>query len=296
MNRNPRLFALIFTSAIMVLSGEIVRSAEPASPRLRAARKLVAAITQADAEADEDRRVAILREAGRQTVRTVSRDSVVAESIDALAASRFTNARQAAGKWKAELVEARKLLRFEPLLEASSPEGYPAPTPAGEVQLQEYPAYRMALTEMQFIKGQSFWRLFNHIKKAEIAMTAPVEITFAEEGGKLSRKAKMAFLYQRTQQGTPGASGDITVREVPKQSAISFGVCGRVTKERPGDERRRLASWLEAHAAEYDVAGPLRVMEYNSPFVSDAKRFCEVQIPVQAKPPTTADWIPGCRG
>ena len=68
---------------------------------------------------------------------------------------------------------------------------------------------------------------------------------------------------------------------------MSRAMRGGVTKERLDNARRRLANWMKAHAAEYEATGPLRVMEYNSPFVSDAKRFCEVQIPVQAKPPAS---------
>ena len=55
------------------------------------------------------------------------------------------------------------------------------------------------------------------------------------------------------------------------------------TKQRVTDAQLRLENWLKTHCEEYESAGPLRVMGYNSPFVADKKRFTEVQIPVRTK-------------
>jgi hypothetical protein len=69
---------------------------------------------------------------------------------------------------------------------------------------------------------------------------------------------------------------------------VSIGLRGDATKARVADAKQRLEAWIGAHAAEYEAAGPLRVMGYNSPFISDAKRYTEVQIPVRGKSPPSA--------
>jgi hypothetical protein len=61
------------------------------------------------------------------------------------------------------------------------PEGYPAPTPPGAIEIKRYPEVRRAT---YVGKGQgpdgmknssgAFWPLFLHIKTRRIAMTAPV--------------------------------------------------------------------------------------------------------------------------
>jgi hypothetical protein len=39
--------------------------------------------------------------------------------------------------------------------------------------------------------------------------------------------------------------------------------------------------FLDENKAKYEIAGPLRVMGYNSPFVPQEKNFFEVQIPLK---------------
>lgn len=284
MHRVSRLTLLVGMISVNALFEVRVQSGEPDSPRLQAAKSLDAALSQADDVSDPSRRVELLQAAAQAALRAVPQNSLIAESFQSLADATFSDSGKASRKWKAELIAARDLLRFEPLLEAPLPEGFPEPTPAGEIRLQEYPAYRLAKTEMTVIEGQAFFTLFNHIKQQEIAMTAPVEITYSGDRGKQNKKSAMSFLYRNTQQGALGAAGKVAVIDVPAQSAVSFGLRGDDTKERLKDARRRLEAWLQTHDSEYEVSGPLRVLGYNSPFVPDAKRFTEVQIPVRAKP------------
>ena len=136
---------------------------------------------------------------------------------------------------------------------------------------------------MTFIEGRAFWTLFNHIKKRDIAMTAPVEMTYSSEGDGATKKTAMAFMYRSTKQGQLGNEGKVEVVDVPAQTAISIGIRGDATKQRVADAKLRLENWLQTHREEYESAGPLRVMGYNSPFVADEKRFTEVQIPVITK-------------
>ena len=72
---------------------------------------------------------------------------------------------------------------------AALPEGFPDPTPAGEIQIKRYPAYRLARSKMSGADSVAFWTLFLHIKKNEIAMTAPVEMTYAESMAWVLRKS-----------------------------------------------------------------------------------------------------------
>ncbi|MSR59307.1 MAG: hypothetical protein EXS05_16970 [Planctomycetaceae bacterium] len=286
MNRVSRLSLLVGVISLNATFVTRVQSGEPDSPRLLAAKSLDAALSQADDASDPGRRIELLRAAVQAAVRAVPQNSLIAESFQFMADATFSDSEKAAKKWKAELITARELLRFEPLLEAPVPDGFPEPTPAGEIRLQEYPAYRLAQTGMTVVEGQAFFTLFNHIKQQEIAMTAPVEITYSGDRGKQNKKSVMSFLYRNTQQGTLGTSGKVAVSDVPAQSAVSFGLRGDDTKESLTDARRRLEAWLQSHASEYEACGPLRVLGYNSPFVPEAKRFSEVQIPVRAKPRT----------
>jgi hypothetical protein len=59
---------------------------------------------------------------------------------------------------------------------------------------------------------------------------------------------------------------------------ISISVRSDAAKQRADDAELRLENRLPAHRAEYESAGPLRGMGYNSPFVADEKRFIQLQI------------------
>ena len=86
-------------------------------------------------------------------------------------------------KWYTEEIELSKIdrvlenERFEPLVEAPLPEGFPGPGPLGRVVVKNYPKYRAARVE----GGNSFWTLFQHIKRNDVQMTAPVAQMSDEE-------------------------------------------------------------------------------------------------------------------
>ena len=67
---------------------------------------------------------------------------------------------------------------FKPIVEAKMPEDFPQYTPVRDVQIKRYPAYRKAEADPN--AGRAFWTLFFHIKKNDIAMTAPVEMSYAD--------------------------------------------------------------------------------------------------------------------
>lgn len=188
---------------------------------------------------------------------------------------------QAAKLMQDALREAKETLAFQPFIEAPLPEGFPAPTPVGEIQIKKYPAYRFATTQMAGAGSGEFWTLFTHIKKNNIAMTAPVEITYGEgDKDKLQAKA-MAFLYRSLKQGKVGTDEKVEVIDVAPIMALSMGMRGEVNKTTLAEAKAHLEAWLKEHAKEYEAGGPLRVMGYNSPFVAANRRFTEVEIPVR---------------
>lgn len=171
--------------------------------------------------------------------------------------------------------------------EAKLPAGWPDLTPVGEIQVKQYPPYREAVvTDEQAAaeQGAMFNVLFEHIKANDIAMTAPVDLTYERTGQADEPKMRsMAFLYDVPDRGPTGEQGPVTVRDVPAMRAVSIGVRGRydeATFERNIDKLRR---WLADQSA-YAASGPPRLLGYNSPFVPFFWRYGEVQIPIA---PTT---------
>lgn len=174
-------------------------------------------------------------------------------------------------------------LRFEPYVEAELPLGWPRTAPVGEVVLKAYPRYRMAKTGMAQRGGTTtpFFALFNHIKRNEIAMTAPVQMDYTEGN---ERQASMAFLYAYPTQGDSGQDTRderVDVVDIAPSMAISIGGRGYEMAQTTAALRARLEAWLAAHADSYEAAGPLRTMGYNSPMVPANRRFFEVEMPVR---------------
>ncbi len=177
--------------------------------------------------------------------------------------------------------------------EANLPDGFPPPGPVGVVIVKKYPASRVAITSGED-QDQMFNPLFKHIKKHDIAMSAPVEITWSEPPTKVaqtqSAKKKpadtddihptaMAFVYKDPAVGTAGPDGNVQVVDVPAQTYLSVGVRGSYNTEHLVQGVTQLRDWLAKHP-EYKAVGPPRYLGYNSPFVPWFLRFGEVQLPI----------------
>ena len=185
------------------------------------------------------------------------------------------------------LREHSQNLAFEPLMESPLPEGFPAPVPVGEIQIKSYPAYRMGQTDASKLRANgAFWTLFKHIQSNDIAMTAPVEMTFEPNGEKV-RETKMAFLYRTTRQGQLGEQGRVVVTDVPAMQTLTMGCRGDTNYRNVARLRKDLEAWLDKQP-EWQVAGELRVMGYNSPMVPWNKRYFEIEIPIERKPLSSA--------
>ena len=164
---------------------------------------------------------------------------------------------------------------FEPRMEAPLPEGFPGPGPVGRVVVKEYPRYRAA----QAAGGMgAFWTLFNHIKRNEIAMTAPVEMAVTDMHGQFAT-TQMAFLYESTAQGETGKQGSVEVADLPPARVVSIGLRGPLGKDKLAAARKAVE---ERAAREGWVRhGGWRLMGYNIPMVPEADRFYELQLPVR---------------
>jgi len=198
--------------------------------------------------------------------------------VEAVEAARWAGLADPAGaarQLEAVLAEVEGDLRFEPYIEAELPVGFPAPTPVGEIEVKAYPVYRMARTDMS---GGAFWKLFNHIKKNEIAMTAPVEMTWTstEEG---MREVDMAFLYGNVDLGPVGSDGAVEVVDAEPGLVVSLGCRGEATRTAVNAAYDELLAWL-ALQGELEITGPMRGMAYNSPMVPRSRKYFEVQVPV----------------
>ena len=164
--------------------------------------------------------------------------------------------------------------KFEPRMEASMPAGFPAAGPVGQVVVKNYPRYRAARAE----GGNTFWTLFRHIKKNDVQMTTPVEMTMTDD----MREMDMAFLYEAPDQGEAGMDGRVAVLDVEPLTVLSIGVRGM----RSQDEVTRARAAIEVRAERdgWVPAGNWRMMGYNSPMVPAESRYWELQLPVTKAP------------
>lgn len=181
------------------------------------------------------------------------------------------------------LSRVHESLTFEPTMEAKLPRGYPQPTPVHKIEIKQLPAYRMAVAKMQGKNRQNsaFFELFNHIKRNDIAMTAPVEMEYSSEGVDQG-EASMAFLYREPELGQAGVDpvdDDVTVVDVPAMTVVSIGVRGRCDDAAVKRAEMQLRSWL-ADNQEYEACGELRRLGYNSPMIPSFMKYSEVQLPV----------------
>ncbi len=190
--------------------------------------------------------------------------------------------------------------------EADLPKGFPLPASVGEIVIKDYPPYRLARVRsgQNGVEGgpnKMFRPLFNHIKRNEIAMTAPVELGYGGDTpapndtrvtpGDQRLAESMAFLYRDPTWGKPGsdeADPRIVVEDVPAMTVLSIGVRGSYTDDRFAAALKKLQEWITANPERVRVVGPPRYLAYNSPFVPGFLRFGEVQLPVTRAEGTTS--------
>jgi hypothetical protein len=170
---------------------------------------------------------------------------------------------------------------------AALPQGFPEPGPVGQIMLKDYPAYRAAVATATAGRTDDslFFLLFDHIKRHDIPMSAPVEMRYAQsqsDAPSPSQPVSMAFIYPNPHTSRPGSDRAVQVVDVPAMKVVSIAVRGSYTASRFWKAVDQLNGWLAAHQTEYHAFGRPRYLAYNSPFVLPFLRSGEVQIPVLA--------------
>lgn len=178
--------------------------------------------------------------------------------------------------------------------EADLPAGFPAPGPAGQVVIKDYPAYRMAAflpaEGRERAQNQMFWPLFQHIKRNRIAMTAPVEMRYPAAVATRPADAasvqpeSMAFLYAQPTLGNLGPDREdrrVVVKDTPAMTVLSVGLRGNYDSRRLAKALAQLEKWLAENPGRAEIVGKPRYLGYNSPMVPGFLRYGEVQLPVR---------------
>jgi hypothetical protein len=160
------------------------------------------------------------------------------------------------------------------LSESPLPKGWPQPGPYNQVAEKKYPAARAAFTPSK-IPTFGFLTLFNHIKKNQIPMTSPVEMTMKPDEDEALEMNQMGFLYQSTDVGNAGADGKkVTVRDVPAVTVLAYTWQG--SRNDAAIAKARAA--IEAALAEKKLQSTgYRLFGYNSPSIPANKQTHELQ-------------------
>lgn len=219
----------------------------------------------------------------------------IADAVDALGETHFATAMLSSAEAEAQadidllrekLGRVIESLTFRPWVEASLPEGFPEFTPVHHIEVKTLPNYRMARASMPSTQRRgengAFWKLFSHIKRNDIAMTAPVQMDYTSSGED-AEVASMAFLYGSRRIGEPGkdaADEEVETVDIPTQDVLTIGVRGRMSADSLKRGHQALLEWLNDQD-DYRPSGPLRRLGYNSPFISADRAFFELQIPVE---------------
>ena len=183
------------------------------------------------------------------------------------------------------------------LIDTPLPDGYPAPTPPGAIDLKSYPAVRRAEiartdnpdgTLFGLVGGRNaaFWPLFRHIQSRNIPMTSPVEMDVpvpTAEGtpAPVDDRWTMSFLYRTPNLGPTGpADRGVIVRDIPPVTVLALGASGSYDQTSIEPALDTLRQWLAANPA-WIESGPPRALYYNDPFTSP--KWAEVPVPVKPR-------------
>ncbi|MBD2425371.1 heme-binding protein [Phormidium sp. FACHB-1136] len=170
---------------------------------------------------------------------------------------------------------------------APLPDGFPAPSPEGQIEVKHYPPYRAATVQMtgdlEDAPSRGFSPLFRHISSNDISMTAPVETRYPVatlEGQTTEGEAAVSFLYRNLDIVPSEVAQNIVVEDISAMTVVSIGTRGRYDIASYSTSLQQLQAWLAAHP-EYEAIGQPRRFFYDGPFLPDIVKRSDVQIPVQ---------------
>ncbi|BAC92281.1 heme-binding protein [Gloeobacter violaceus] len=170
---------------------------------------------------------------------------------------------------------------------AELPEGFPAPTLPGVIEIKHYPPYRSATVRIEGAlagaTSAAFAPLFAHISTNEIAMTSPVEARYpaiALDEPREHGQAEVSFLYGSLAIAPGRTAQGVAVEDHPAMTVLSLGLRGEYSWERFRAGLQQLREWLMHHPG-YEVSGSARRLLYDSPYVPAERKRSEVQLPVR---------------
>lgn len=169
---------------------------------------------------------------------------------------------------------------------APLPLGFPSPTSSGAIEVKTYPAYRSATYtyrgELSKAANQAFYPLYQHITSNDISMTAPVETRYPTSTmtGEDTGLAKVSFLYRSQDTSTRTTADNIVIEDIPPMTVVSLGWQGSYSYDSYQKGLEQLKEWLNRHQ-EYQVVDSPRRFFYDGPYVPDALKRSEIQIPLQ---------------
>lgn len=183
--------------------------------------------------------------------------------------------------------------------EASSaplPAGFPPPTQNGRIEVKNYPAYRAATYryrgQLSEAANRAFYPLYQHISSNEISMTAPVETRYPDSTltGATSGEAEVSFLYRDTDTYPKEVADNVEVEDIAPMTVVSLGLSGDYGYDSYREGLKRLNEWL-ARNSEYRAIGSPRRFFYDGPYVPDALKRSEIQIPIARSAPSASEAV-----
>lgn len=173
---------------------------------------------------------------------------------------------------------------------APLPEGFPSPSGDGEIEIKQYPAYRAATVQvtgnLSSASSRGFSPLFRHISSNDISMTAPVETRYPtatlQTGSATEGDAAVSFLYRSLDIVPQDVAQDVQIQDIPPMTVVSLGIRGGYDYNLYTSGIERLQAWLAEHP-DYAVTGPPRRFFYDGPYIPDALKRSDIQIPVQLR-------------
>ncbi|MEO0586388.1 MAG: heme-binding protein, partial [Planctomycetota bacterium] len=141
-----------------------------------------------------------------------------------------------------------------------------------------YPVARMAAHE-----GAQFMRLFGHISREDIPMTAPVLMEGIVPDEEQRAVPLMAFYYPSVGTGEAGADpadGSVEVVDTEPMTVVSYAFFGSRNAGPTVVEARAAIDMLIDERGLTSVGAP-RLMGYNGPGVPRARQLVEVQQEVE---------------
>lgn len=180
----------------------------------------------------------------------------------------------------------RKTTDFKPIMEAEMPQGFPEPSAPELLRTKHYPAFRMVRAPVTPGRlRDSFRAIHRHLKENWIHPTVPaimqLEATSAEQGHSVVREIFAGFGYYEPAEGPALRKGQLEVLDVPAMTVVSIAGKGGYSSKHYTRALCELEAWLSKHGDEFERAGPMRVLAYNSPFIPSFMKYYEVQIPVR---------------